>query len=1100
VDIAAWLKSLGLEEYEHAFRENAIDADVLPKLTVEDLKDLGITAVGHRRKLLDAIAALQAPAAKNDITAPPIRRPIAAEAERRQVTVLFADLVGYTRLSQTLDAEQIHALLEHFFSCVDSIIVEYGGRVDKHIGDCVMAVFGAPVAYGNDAERAVRAALAVRQAMAAVSGEAGHELRVHIGVAGGQVMASGSGSARHHEYTVTGDSVNLAARLTDTAAPGEILVSDRVWQSLAERLDGNDAGLLDIAGFTAPVRAWRLAGLRGRPHARPLVGRHLEIEQLLAVLKVCRESARGRAVYIRGEAGIGKTRLLEEFLAIARQQGFLCHLGLVLDFGTGTGRDASRSLVRDILGLEPDSPEEAARTAADAAFATGLVASEAAVFLNDLLGLSQPLELRAVYDAMDNATRIRGKCDTILRLAERASRIQPRVLAVEDVHWADALTLANLAGLAATVAECPVILVMTSRLEQDPIDPAWRAQAGGSPLVGLDLGPLHAEEAQALAAPFFAANAAIVARCVERAAGNPLFLEQLLRYAEEDADSSVPDSVQSLVQARLDRLKTADRTALQAASVLGQRFDPQALAHLLGQPEYAPGGLTAHFMVRPQGEEFLFAHALIHDAIYTGLLKSRRRELHRRAAEWFACRDPALRAAHLDRAEDPEAARAYLVAARAQAAEYRYETAKRLVERGLELATERADRFALSCFLGHILLYLGVIADALQAFQAALETAADDAERCRAWIGCAAVKRITDDLDGAFADLERAEAAAVAHGLTVEEARLRFLRGNLYFPRGNVEGCLREHARSLELARQAHAAEEEAAALGGVGDAEYVLGRMISAYRRLSECVEVARRHGFGRIEVANSAQIAHAMMYFRPQSEVLACARAAVAAAAQVGHMRAELNARIAIYFALFALGKLTACRAEIERAHDLLRRLGAWRFEQNCLLHLGRIELAAGRRDEAIEFVRRAFEASKRTGHSFHGPNTCGGLALVLEGREERRAALAEGERLIAHGCVGHNQLRFYPDAIEVALQLADYDEAERYAALLEDFTRPEPLPWSEFFIARGRMLAAVGRGTQNSDLVDALHHLRKEGERMGYSLALPAIEMVLASTAVS
>jgi tetratricopeptide (TPR) repeat protein len=357
-----------------------------------------------------------------------------------------------------------------------------------------------------------------------------------------------------------------------------------------------------------------------------------------------------------------------------------------------------------------------------------------------------------------------------------------------------------------------------------------------------------------------------------------------------------------------------------------------------------------------------------------------------------------------------------------------------------------------------------------------------------------------DDLDGAFADLERAEAAAVAHGLTVEEARLRFLRGNLYFPRGNVEGCLREHARSLELARQAHAAEEEAAALGGVGDAEYVLGRMISAYRRLSECVEVARRHGFGRIEVANSAQIAHAMMYFRPQSEVLACARAAVAAAAQVGHMRAELNARIAIYFALFALGKLTACRAEIERAHDLLRRLGAWRFEQNCLLHLGRIELAAGRRDEAIEFVRRAFEASKRTGHSFHGPNTCGGLALVLEGREERRAALAEGERLIAHGCVGHNQLRFYPDAIEVALQLADYDEAERYAALLEDFTRPEPLPWSEFFIARGRMLAAVGRGTQNSDLVDALHHLRKEGERMGYSLALPAIEMVLASTAVS
>ena len=499
MDIAAWLKSLGLEEYEHAFRENAIDGDVLPKLTAEDLKDLGITAVGHRRKLLDAIAVLRAPAPKIDI-----RKPIAAEAERRQVTVLFADLVGYTRLSQTLDAEEMHALLEHFFSCVDHLIVEHGGSVDKHIGDCVMAVFGAPVAHGNDAERGVRAALAIRQAMPEVSAEAGHELRVHIGVAGGQVVASGGGSASHREYTVTGGSVNLAARLTDAAGPGEILVSDRVWQALAERLDGSDAGLLDVAGFKTPVRAWRLTGLRDRLHSRPLVGRDAEMEQLLAGLKTCRESGRGRAFCIRGEAGIGKTRLLEEFLTVARRQGFACHLGLVLDFGTGTGRDASRSLVRGILGLEPDSSEEAAQRAADAALAAGVIAAEATVFLNDLIGLPQPVELRALYDAMDNATRTRGKRETIVEIAERASRRQPRVLAVEDVHWADAVTLANLASLAAMVADCPTILVMTSRVEQDPIGQAWRAQAGGSPLVIIDLGPLRAEDAQRLAAPFFA--------------------------------------------------------------------------------------------------------------------------------------------------------------------------------------------------------------------------------------------------------------------------------------------------------------------------------------------------------------------------------------------------------------------------------------------------------------------------------------------------------------------------------------------------------------------------------------------------------------------
>ncbi|KAB2847557.1 MAG: adenylate/guanylate cyclase domain-containing protein, partial [Hyphomicrobiaceae bacterium] len=395
-DVATWLAGLGLEKYAGVFAANEIDLAALPHLTENDLKELGLP-IGPRRKVMAAIATLPGVATLPQQPEPP-DLPVEAIGERRQVTVLFVDLVGYTRLSQTLDAEQVHGVLEHFFSTVDRIIVEHGGGVDKHIGDCVMAVFGAPVAHGNDAERAVRAALAVRQAMTAVSGQAGRELQVHIGVAAGQVMASGSGSASHREYTVTGDSVNLAARLTDVAGPNEILVSDRVWQSLAGRLEGSDVGALEIAGFTTPVRAWRLAEFRGRPHTRPLVGRQFEIEQLVAVLKACRESGRGHAVHLRGEAGIGKTRLLEELLAIARRQGFRCHQGLVLDFGTGTGRDASRSIVRGILGLEPDSPEASARAAADAALAAELVAPEAAVFLNDLLGLPQPLEMRALYN------------------------------------------------------------------------------------------------------------------------------------------------------------------------------------------------------------------------------------------------------------------------------------------------------------------------------------------------------------------------------------------------------------------------------------------------------------------------------------------------------------------------------------------------------------------------------------------------------------------------------------------------------------------------------------------------------------------------------
>jgi tetratricopeptide (TPR) repeat protein len=391
-----------------------------------------------------------------------------------------------------------------------------------------------------------------------------------------------------------------------------------------------------------------------------------------------------------------------------------------------------------------------------------------------------------------------------------------------------------------------------------------------------------------------------------------LFLEQLLRHAEESADTGVPGSVGSLVQARLDQFEQLDRTALQVASVLGQRFSPGALRYLLAKADYAPERLVAHHLIRPHGGDFLFEHVLIRDAIYDGLLKTRRRDLHRKAATWFATRDLVLHAEHLERAEDSEAARAYLAAARAQAGEYRYETALHLVRRGLALTTERADRIALQSLEGDFLHDLGSMQEALSAYERALEVAANDADRCRAWIGLAAVKRVTDDVDGAFADLDRAESIAAEQGLVAERARIHHIRGNLFFPRG-----LKEHAKSLQLSREIGAVELEAAALGGLGDAEWARGRMISAYERPGECVALSRQHGLGRIEVANFAQMIQAKQYFAEQQIVLAEALIAVKTAASVGHQRAELNSVLVAVMASFALGQRDHCRELVGRAH---------------------------------------------------------------------------------------------------------------------------------------------------------------------------------------
>jgi hypothetical protein len=560
----------------------------------------------------------------------------------------------------------------------------------------------------------------------------GHEIEVHLGIASGQVVASGG--AGHRTYSIIGDSVNLASRLTEAAQAGTILVSDAVRRLLPDRLQCSDVGVVSVKGLRDPVQAFRLISLHDRdtPLERPFVGRKVEVQQVKGLLQACLETGAGQAIYVRGEAGIGKTRLVEEFQRAAREAGFACHSALVLDFGTGTGRDAIRSLTRGLLHLDASSDTEAAHAAAGAALAEDLVGADEAVFLHDLLELPQPKTLRALYDAMDNVERNRGRRRTLARLVERASRRRPRLLVVEDVHWADQATLEHLARLAATVAESAALLVMTSRLDGDPLDQAWRSRTGGAPLMTIDLGPLRRKEALALAGAFFDASDRWALRCVERAAGNPLFLEQLLRHAEETDGAGVPGSVQSLVQARMDRLDPSDKQTLQAASILGQRFDAESLGHVLERPAAAPERLIANFLVRRQGEAFLFAHALIRDAVYDTLLQSRRRELHRRAAAWFAGRDLVLHAEHLERASDPDAPRAYLEAARSQAAGYRYEPALHLVACGLNLAVRRVDRFELACFRGELLHDLGAMPEAGRAYRDAFAAAQGCAERCRA--------------------------------------------------------------------------------------------------------------------------------------------------------------------------------------------------------------------------------------------------------------------------------------------------------------------------------------------------------------------------------
>ena len=1089
-DIIDWLESIGLGKYAQAFAENEIDLEVLPELSEQDLEQIGLP-LGPRRKLQKAIAELggvQATAA----TAPP--EPTAPQGERRQVTVMFADISGYTKLSSGLDAEESHALLNQFFAAVDRVVTGYGGAIDKHVGDAVMAVFGAPVAHTDDPERAVRAALDTHEAVAALD----PPLQVHIGIASGRVVASGTGSDDHREYTMTGDSVNLASRLTSLAAANETLVSDAVQSALADRFVGESLGAKAIEGLSQPVTVWRLEELGAAATARehPFVGRRRELRQFEASLEDCLQSGLGQSIYVRGAAGIGKTRLIEEFQRLAEEAGFETHSGLVLDFGEGKGQDAIRALVRSLLDVPLGSGKDVRKRAAEKAFADALVEPKQRAFLNDLLDLDQPEELSFLYESMENTARNRGKQETVAALVSQRCHGSPLLLRIEDVHWASEIILDHLSALAATVSEIPVLLVMTSRIEGDRLDQGWRSTTGGAPLSTIDLGPLREAEALDLALDFLDIDKRIAEACVERAEGNPLFLEQLLRSAMEATEDAIPGSVQSIVQARMDHLAPQDREALQAASVLGQRFSIDALRHVVGAADYGLDNLVVNHLVRPHGSDYLFSHALIRDGVYASLLTARRRELHHRASDWFSDHDPVLHAQHLGGAGDPGAPGAYLAAARDQIDAYRFDSAMNLADKGLELDPDGATLFDLICFKGDLLRDLGQSNRSIETFEQALEAATTDAEVCRANIGLAEGMRIVDRYEEGLAVLDRAQQAAEAMTSTLDLAHICYLRGNYCFALGRIDDCLASHERAIDYAREAGAVRTEVGALSGLGDANYMRGRMLTAHGYYDQAVKRAEENGLARDRTANLHQRSITFRLANRPEAALEDAIESRKEAARIFQPRSEAIACIVTSEVKLSMGDfdvaLDAAVAGVKLAQDI----GSGRFEAQLLDVQCRALVALGEKAKARKLAKKALDLALQFGPRFCGPKIYGTLAVASDDDEETSRHLAEGERLLAEGCVSHNHFFFYPDAMKVTLAMSDWDEAERYADALEAYTSAEPLPYTDFCIAHGRALAAFGRGKRDDATLQELSRLREAAAAVGLVTALPALDDALAA----
>jgi class 3 adenylate cyclase/tetratricopeptide (TPR) repeat protein len=997
-----------------------------------------------------------------------------------------------------MDAEQVQALLSRFYELTDSSIEAYGGHVIDHAGDGVVAVFGAPVAYGNDDERAVRAALELHREAAQLRDGSGEALRLHIGIASGEVVAAVIRGGARPKYAVTGDTVNLAARLDALAQSGQTLISDALYATVSHLADTEGLGEVAVKGFDKPQRVWSVRGLRpAAAERRPFVGRHNEMRQLRGALDAVLESGAGVVICVRGEPGIGKTRLIEELRSDAMARGYTCHTGHVLDFGVRKGQDAIPVILSGLLQVGASDDESARRSAVERGLRDGLIGPDHEVFINDLLDLAQPAELQAVFDAMDNATRTQRAGEAVTAVLRCAAARQPRLVVIEDVHWASPALLRHFAHLTVAATEIPAVLVMTTRIEGDPLDKVWRASTHRSPLMTIDLGPLRPEEARLLAGGFIEASHRFAASCIERAEGNPLFLVQLLRNAQETETANIPPTIQSLVLARMDRLNARDKQALQAASVVGKGFSLGALRFLIDDPDYACDALIAGDLVRPAGSDYLFAHALIQEGVYSSLLHSKKRELHRKAAEWFGEQEPILRAEHLDAAEDPEAAQAYLNAANDQAGRSRYDVALQLTERGVELATAGTLRCALILLRGDVLRELGRSQDSIAAFQEAVRLAQDEAQRCRAWMGVAAGNRVTGDFAAAMEALSQAEPIAQRLGLLAECSRIRHMRGNLYFAQGKVSECHGEHQAALAYARQIADPECEAHALSGLGDAQYAQGRMLTALDYFSRCVDLCERAGFVRVEIPNRTMVGHCLIYKNELDRALSEAQAACDAAHRVGLVQSEIFAQESLTFLLMMTGHYDEAERAGLRCLSLARPAGARRYESTVLYVLAVLRITQGNRAVAREHLAESLELARQTGMGFLGAAIFGALAYAAEGAAERRRALEEGEALLREPCVGHCHLWFYWNAIDATLAAGEWDMAVRYAGALEGYVRGEPLPWASLLASRARALAAFGLQGPTEATLSELRQLRDQALHAGLGSLLPAIDAAVSAT---
>ena len=1010
-----------------------------------------------------------------DACGAPLAREAPGREERKVVTVLFADLVGFTSRAEQLDPEDVRALLSPYYGRLRLELERFGGTVEKFIGDAVMALFGAPVAHEDDPERAVRAAIAIRDWVA----EDEAELQLRIAVNTGEALIALGARPSQGEGMASGDVVNTTARLQSAAPVNGILVGETTYRATRHVIDYREAEPVEAKGKAEPVRVWEAVAARSRVGSEavsmraPLIGRSRELDQLVGAFERARQERSTQQVTLVGVPGIGKSRLVAELLAHvdALEEIVFWRHGRSLPFGEGAAFWALGEMVKAQAGiLENDAPEDVERKLRETV-AQHVEESERSWVegkLGALVGLGGDRTVGGAREESFSAWR---------RFLESLAEERPLVLVFEDLHWAGDELLDFVDELPDWIEDAPLLVLCTARPELLDRRAGWGG--GKRNATTISLSPLASDEtAQLLASllerPLLPAETQ--AELLVRAGGNPLYAEQFARMLSEGGavGEALPETVQGIIAARLDSLADDEKRLLQDAAVLGKVFWAGSLATVTGSErptvEQQLRSLGRKEFVRRErhssveGElEYAFNHVLVRDVAYGQIPRSERADKHRRAADWIES---------LGRTDD-----------QAELLAHHYLSALELVQASggvgdnLAVRARTAVRAAAAQALAQC-----AYAAAARSFELAAGLAGEpDSGRPRALLGQGlALKALNDERR--FDLLHEAGGELLAAGDVEGAAEVEVALAEAWWHAGERNRCSACLERAADLVRGREASVTSAEVLAQSARFHALFGNDQIAIELARESLELGEALGRDDVRATSLITLGTAGFYAADPDieQVLADVRAGLDLALESGNMPQASRGYSNLGSHLQQMGNLAEAEAAAIEACRITERLGhvpGMRFTTGNMIE---IDLMSGRWPDAERCARAFLEESEKGSHYMDGIALLS-LSMIELGADRIELARKDVDRAIAAGLKVMDPQATIPALAMGAFVYAELGEAERARALLDEL---EPVPFfgsvpTAFFAASRLHVTAefrervrpFGRGTRWDGAAEAV-----------------------------